>query len=318
MTDTLPTEVDAEIVDAPSSLDARIAADVATYSPTDATIAELAARFRGLSIDGIDDSEGEKAVRLARSEVRDYRTAVEKRRKALKADALAYGRAIDGEAKRITAALLEVEEPLAEELDAVKAERDRLAAEAEEAERAKMTARLDALQATGVTIAVASVQSWTDEEFADALREAQAIKAARDAEKAEAEAAAKAEAERVAAESKAIAAERAALEVEKAALQRAKDEAEAELRVREEAAAKLEREKAEAELRAKREAEQAARREANMPRAEHARGIAEKVRALGPGPEGVGDDYTAGLQAAVERAAHELFAFADRVERGGL
>jgi hypothetical protein len=46
--------------------------------------------------------------------VRKYRTDLEKKRQEIKAPALAYGKLIDSEAKRITAELLKIEEPLSE------------------------------------------------------------------------------------------------------------------------------------------------------------------------------------------------------------
>ncbi|QDV09310.1 hypothetical protein Poly30_48680 [Planctomycetes bacterium Poly30] len=99
---------------------------LANYSPTDAGIAELAAKAGGLQIEDIDDREGYQAVSTVRKEVKAVRVQVEKTRKALKADALEYGRAVDTEAKRITAALLEIEEPLHEQeklIDEQRAER---------------------------------------------------------------------------------------------------------------------------------------------------------------------------------------------------
>lgn len=154
---------------------------VVEYSVSDAAIEKLRERYSGLTIANPADYE---RVRVAIADVRDIRVQVEKTRVELKADALAYGRKVDAEAKRITALLLEIEETLKLEKQKVDDEKDRVRREKEAAEKARIEAEL---------------------------------KAKRDAE----EAAAKAERDRIAAEQKAeadrLAKERAALEAERAA-----------------------------------------------------------------------------------------------------
>lgn len=87
---------------------------IITYEVTDRAIEELKERYAGLSIIP-DDKDTYETVRLAIADVRTLRTTVEKKRKELKADALEWGRKVDGEAKRITEALLEIETPLKDE-----------------------------------------------------------------------------------------------------------------------------------------------------------------------------------------------------------
>jgi hypothetical protein len=70
-----------------------------------------------------------KAVSAAISEVKTKRVEVEKTRKVFKADALEYGRKVDAEAKRVTALLLEIEEPLKATKQAVDDEKAREAEE---------------------------------------------------------------------------------------------------------------------------------------------------------------------------------------------
>lgn len=125
------------------------------FSAASAGIAEMAAQYMPLTISGIDDADGFIVVHKARMVVKNKRVEVEKVRKTLKADALAYGREVDGEAKRITAMLLPIETHLKNQEDAVNAEKERirnaerLRAEAEakakkEAEDARIRAELEA------------------------------------------------------------------------------------------------------------------------------------------------------------------------------
>ena len=113
--------------------------EIIKYNVTDAAIAELKEKYAGLVI---TDHASYETVRLAIADCRTRRTDVEARRKELKAAALEYGRRVDGEAKRITAALLEVEEPLKAEKQKIDDEKARIKKEKEEAEEARKAAIL--------------------------------------------------------------------------------------------------------------------------------------------------------------------------------
>lgn len=110
------------------------------YNVPDAAIAELAERFQGLTAETTDKY---KVVVKAIAEVRTLRVGVDHRRKELKRDALDYGKRVDDEAKRITAALREVEDPLKEAKAEIDDEKAKVKAEAE----AKEKERVDAIQA---------------------------------------------------------------------------------------------------------------------------------------------------------------------------
>lgn len=81
------------------------------YSKTDAALADLAARFKGIVYD-VTTGTGMAEAKVARAEIRGYRVDLEKVRVEIKAPALERCRQIDAEAKRITAALVELEQPI--------------------------------------------------------------------------------------------------------------------------------------------------------------------------------------------------------------
>lgn len=113
---------------------------VVKFDITRAAIKKMADQYKDLEI---TDTASYKVVTAAIADVRSKRTAVEKRRKELKADALEFGRKVDAEAKDIMALLLEIEEPL----KATKqAEDDRKAAIKAEKER-KEQERIDGIRA---------------------------------------------------------------------------------------------------------------------------------------------------------------------------
>jgi len=68
---------------------------VVEYSVVEADIAKMKSIYMDLVITDLDDDEQFKQVKEARLIVKGKRCAVENERKALKADALAWGRKVD-------------------------------------------------------------------------------------------------------------------------------------------------------------------------------------------------------------------------------
>ncbi len=84
---------------------------VINYNVTNAALAELKERHAGKVV---TDKASLKVVTGAIGEVRTLRTSIEKKRKELKADSIAWGKRVDAEAIRLTEALLEIETPMKE------------------------------------------------------------------------------------------------------------------------------------------------------------------------------------------------------------
>jgi hypothetical protein len=102
---------------------------VVEYNVTDAAIAEMSDMYLGLVITDIDDKEQFSAVHSARMVVRGKRIEVDKRRKELKADALAWGKKVQGKANHIFELLEPIETHLKKEEGKVQAEKDRIESE---------------------------------------------------------------------------------------------------------------------------------------------------------------------------------------------
>lgn len=301
-------------------------ADLVTYPVNPAEIAETKAKYAALSC---DTPQGYEQVRLAIAHVRSTRTAVEDRRVALKADALAYGRLVDSRAKEITALLLEIEEPLKAKKAAVDDEKARIKAEAEAAKLRALEAEIAANRARQEEEArlvreaeekrIAEERAALEAERAK-LAEAQAkLDAERQAEQARIDAAARAERERIDAEREKLAAERRAeedrqrverekLEAERRAVaaerekaERAEFERQAREKAEREAVEKIERDRLAAEKRA---AEIAALR----PDLDKIAAFSAEIRALVP-PEMADNRLTRQMLApvaALARVADEL------------
>lgn len=163
--------------------------ELITYSVTDAALQEMKRDFMSLTVKDLTDLNGYKDCDAARKLVKEKRLDVEKRRKELKADALEYGRKVDGEAKRITAQLEEIESYLEGQQAIVDNEKKRLKQEAEAAAKRQLDSRIAQLQQyrgqitidhlmivdepTFQTMLAAAKQKFDAEESAKAEREAE-------------------------------------------------------------------------------------------------------------------------------------------------
>lgn len=118
------------------------------YSQTEAALAELRQQYAGVQFD-VATTKGDKAAREARQMLVKLRTGLEAKRKEIKAPALAYAKAIDTEAARITAAIRELEEPIDFQIRAEEARKAAEKAEKERLERqrvAEIKGRMDAIR----------------------------------------------------------------------------------------------------------------------------------------------------------------------------
>ena len=244
----------------------------------DDAIAEMAERYMQLVVTSVDDKEGLARVHTARMEVKNARVSVEKKRKELNEEAVAWQRTVNAEAKRVTALLLPIETHLEHEEDIVVREKERIRREAEEQRQAIIRERLKLLFDLDAVIPAADAERMTASEFAMLLGAKTAEKKAR-----EEKAAAEADQRRI--ETERLAKERAEIDrirQEQAAAQ-AKIDAEnqrlAEVEAASKRAAELEEAKRAAAERATREAEEKQLREAAAAKAKAEAEGAARVRA---------------------------------------
>jgi hypothetical protein len=239
--------------------------DLVKYDVTNAAIAQYREELMPLTINGIEDKEGYFKVNEARLFIKGERVSVEKTRKELKEDSLAFGRAVDAEAKRITAGLSEIEEHLEAEKKRIDDEVARIKFENEQRER--LPERVKSLEAIGETATEDELLRLDDTQFAELLNRLTAAHLER-------QAADQARRERE------LEVERRKVEDDRRAIEQAKLEAERE-KTRQ---AELEEARKEAAERARREAElEAARKEnARIEADRQAKLEAERVEAEKP------------------------------------
>lgn len=136
--------------DLPTSFDQLIKQELTKFDVVVPAVNELAKEFMPLKIISLDDAEGYAEVSKALRFIVSKRTAVEEKRKELKADSLTYGRAVDARAKEITAMLEPIESHLKAEKQRIDDEKERLEREEEEKKQRAKNLRIEALVNLGM------------------------------------------------------------------------------------------------------------------------------------------------------------------------
>jgi hypothetical protein len=108
-----------------------VTSELTKFDAVTPKIEELSAQFLPLRIANIEDKDGYEEVKKALKVMIGTRTAVEDKRKELKADSLAFGRAVDSRAKEITSMLFPIEYHLSCEKEKIDNEIEAIAQKAE-------------------------------------------------------------------------------------------------------------------------------------------------------------------------------------------
>lgn len=227
------------------------------YDPITPAIEELKKEYLPLKISSLEQVEVFENVKKALRFVNSKISAIEDKRKELKADSLEYGRRVDAKAKEITALITPIKEHLAAQkakYDELKAEQDRLE---EEKKNKQKRERHDALISAGMnlvgieyiwqskidanqelSLVAVNLETMNDASFNAFVKEVQDTITNEKAKLAEIEEQKRLEDEKRKEEQRKLDAEREALEAEKRKMQEEKDKLENEIRQIKEARAK--------------------------------------------------------------------------------
>jgi hypothetical protein len=197
--------------------------ELTEFSAAGAAIADMVKTYGHLTIVDLENKSEVAAVVEAHRMVKACRVKIEKKRKEIKAPALAFGKAVDKEGKRLAALIEPLETHLDGEREKLRAA-ERAAAEAEKKAAAeKLQGRIDAMNAVNGPVNLDMLANITDQAFELELRAATEAEAERVADQhriekeREAEEARRAEADRLTEEAARIAREAAEKEHEKLA-----------------------------------------------------------------------------------------------------
>jgi len=164
------------------TIEDQIESAISKFKESDKRIAAVSEQYLSLTV--ADD--GIKVVSESRKEVKRIRIAIEKRRKALNEDYQAIIKANNTEAKRLKDIITPVEQHLLEQESIHEKEKERIRQEKLEKQRQKTQGRVDRLNAIGCQIDMSAVESLSDEDFDLYCSDAEeVVKAAREKEAAE-------------------------------------------------------------------------------------------------------------------------------------
>jgi len=158
----LPTYEEPEMNEIPTDYDggdtiAPAPKHVIEYNITDAALAELAEKHKD-----VDAHKDYDAAKVAAKECQQLRIGLEDKRVELKKDALEYGRAVDGEAKRIKAAIVKIEQPIKDQITEI----DNAEKLKEQRRVEKIESALQVLRAYGTDTddrTLAELQQWQEQ-----------------------------------------------------------------------------------------------------------------------------------------------------------
>jgi len=152
------------------------------FGVTDAALSELKNTYS--SVPDVNTTSGYEEIKGALKVLTPLRTGIEKKRKELKADALAWGKKVDGEAKRITEVLSSLEAPL----KTAKTEVDERKKREKEERIARLQKKVDAISAypqtafgqssSVIASLIEELDAFEIEDFYDLSKEAALAKAA--------------------------------------------------------------------------------------------------------------------------------------------
>lgn len=232
----------------PTSFNQLISRELVKFDVVVPKVNELSKQYLPLKITSVNDEEGYNEVSKALRFIVSKRTAVEEKRKELKADSLAYGRAVDARAKEIAGMLEPIETHLKNEKQRIDDEKKRIEEEEEAKKQAAINERISILMGLGMyqtvtefvwksrlnpeeeeTFLRINLELWSDEDFTQWVNELttrneseQKIIDDREAKQKEEAELAKKEAERIAKEKEDLENEKANFKRERASLRNAK------------------------------------------------------------------------------------------------
>lgn len=171
-------DIDHEIVEDEGQQVEKVKLELAKFGRADQAIAVLKSKYGELKVEGLEDKEGYKIARKAWSEVRGYRTGLEKKKKSIKEFYIKMGKAIDAEEERLVDLISPLEDHLYKIWKAIDEEKELEEKKKEEAELQQLQERVTELMAIGlrmnsgyyslgdtITIDVATLRTMTAENY---------------------------------------------------------------------------------------------------------------------------------------------------------
>jgi len=139
--------------------------EIVKYKVNEAEIAKMASIYMNLTIKDIDDDSGAAEVHAGRMVMVKHRTSIDKLRKGANADAQAFIKNNNNNAKKLFSLIEPIETHLKNEEGKIEAEKERIKTEKERIEMERNRGRVDALLAVDVVMPFFDVAMMSDEDY---------------------------------------------------------------------------------------------------------------------------------------------------------
>ena len=137
---------------------------------TETSLISLAAKYKELKVNGVDDKEGLKAVESARKELKNKRVEIEKVSKGMRNSAGKFQKAVISREKELVTLIEPEENRLMKIEDDIWDQKERLREEAEKKESDRIQNMLDQLREVNQEMDFHELKALTDEQFQEALK----------------------------------------------------------------------------------------------------------------------------------------------------
>lgn len=134
------------------TFDQLVRGELSKYDAVIPRVEELKANYMSLTIESMEDKDGYAKVKEALRHIVSKRNEIEEKRRELKADSLAFGRAVDARAKEITALISPIEEYLKSQKSRIDDEIESIRLKEEMEKQARLRSRHDALVSAGMRL----------------------------------------------------------------------------------------------------------------------------------------------------------------------
>lgn len=143
------------------TFDQLVNSELSKYDSVIPKVEELKAEYMSLTIQSIEDKDGYQRVKDGIRFMVMKRNEIEEKRKQLKADSLAFGRAVDSRAREITSLITPIEEYLKDQKAKIDEQLEQIKMQEELKRQAKIKERHNALLQSGMSL-VGNEYIWND------------------------------------------------------------------------------------------------------------------------------------------------------------
>lgn len=149
-----------------------IGTELKKFEIDEAGLIATANKYKGLKINGVEDKQGLKDVRMARLELKSIRVDISKKSKVLRESAVRFQKAVISREKELVDLIEPTEEYLYKEEERIEQEKEFIREQEEKREAERIQNMINKLMAVNYAVDFHQLKGLTDEQFEETLAEA--------------------------------------------------------------------------------------------------------------------------------------------------